>query len=234
MKAFDQMDNELTGETWPFTMTNGQPKAFDGLKDTLNTILKNKDQKVNLVSICIDGIEIIKSAETDISSAESVTITYPGEIELDHEVAIALDYLTHASSNEGEGGSVDLPEDLPLEYKEVNLFCEVANTSPASLTVEVWLSSTPINLADLDHIQENNPKAVKNKITIGPGTKVNPATVTSVLTFDADEFTRLIEAETIHHLVTYINTTESADPIAADDYLTITAWADASCTINKR
>ena len=105
---------ELSGEngtesaTWEIEFNEDQDYSFADLKETLNSILENKNNGQTL-SIRIDNI--------DVSSAGDVTIAYPGEIRLNHNTAFALDYLTHASSAEGESGSVDLPEDLPLEYK---------------------------------------------------------------------------------------------------------------------
>ena len=217
IKGLDENGNNKIWKTWPFPLQNGGAYTFDDLQTVLNDILKTKPQRVE---IWLDGISV-----EFINPEDQVTIRYPGEISLYHNVAFALDYLTSASSSEGPEGSMEIPEDLPLEFEKVNLFVEIENTSPAGLALEVWLAPSPIN--------KDNPasdlEAVKKDLAIAAEAKE-----TSVLTFDPDEFRRLIEAETIHHLIKFINQTETADPIEAEDYLKVAAWAEAVCTINKR
>lgn len=218
IEALDHAGNKIEGTSWPITLKNGESNDFPGFKEALNGILKDGSHSLNI------RLEEI----TPSTAKDAVTITYPGEIGLNHELTLALDYLTYGSSFDGPDGSTEL-EDVPLEIDEVNLFFDVENSSPVGLALEIWLSPDPI-----DHENPaSNPKAVKNTLAIAAGTEKAPAKERFVVTFDPDKFTNLIEAKTVYHLIKFTNQTETYDPIAADDYLAITAWADITCTINK-
>jgi hypothetical protein len=140
-----------------------------------------------------------------------------------------LESLTYGASFEGPDGSIDL-EDVPLEINEVNLNFDVENNSPFGLDVEFWLSPNPIK----DQPKETDPKVIKIALTIKPWDEEMKGKDRFVISFDPDKFTDLIEAQTIYHRITIINKTETDEAIEADDYLAITAWADATCIINKR
>ncbi|NLY91669.1 MAG: hypothetical protein GX081_08725 [Firmicutes bacterium] len=223
VEALDRWEQPIEDQSWKINnieLKKGKRNEFPDFKTVLNTILKDDTHSIN---IRLDNIKFSKAEDAD-----AVTITYPGEIGLNHELTLALDYLTYGSSFDGPDGSTEL-EDVPLEIDEVNLFFDVENSSPVGLALEIWLSPDPI-----DHENPaSNPKAVKNTLAIAAGTEKAPAKERFVLTFDPDKFTNLIEAKTVYHLIKFTNQTETYDPIAADDYLAITAWADITCTINK-
>lgn len=222
VEALNRWEQPIKDQSWKINieLKKGKRNEFPDFKTVLNTILKDDTHSIN---IRLDEIQFSKAEDAD-----AVTITYPGEIGLNHELTLALDYLTYGSSFDGPDGSTEL-EDVPLEIDEVNLFFDVENSSPVGLALEIWLSPDPI-----DHENPaSNPKAVKNTLAIAAGTEKAPAKERFVLTFDPDKFTNLIEAKTVYHLIKFTNQTETYDPIAADDYLAITAWADITCTINK-
>lgn len=218
VEALDQSEQVIETTNWTITLENGKRNDFPDFKKAVNKILKDGTHFIN-----------IRLDEIQFSNDGTVTITYPGEIGLEHDLTLALDYLAYGSSFEGSDGSIDM-EDIPFAIEEVNLFFDVENSSPVGLALEVWFSPNPIDPDDPD----SDPKAIKNKVSIAAGTENAAAKERIVLSFDPDKFTDLVEAETVYHLIKFTNQTETYDPIAADDYLKITAWADATCTINKR
>lgn len=219
IEALDHAGNKIEGTSWPITLKNGESNDFPGFKEALNGILKDGSHSLNI------RLEEI----TPSTAKDAVTITYPGEIRLEHDLTLELESLTYGASFEGPDGSIDL-EDVPLEINEVNLNFDVENNSPFGLDVEFWLSPNPIK----DQPKETDPKVIKIALTIKPWDEEMKGKDRFVISFDPDKFTDLIEAQTIYHRITIINKTETDEAIEADDYLAITAWADATCIINKR
>lgn len=219
IEALDQAGNVVSKKTWyeneDVFLENGKEVEFDGFKETLNEIFTFKE--AHTVNILLKITPKVEGRE--------VTLTYPGEITLNQNIAIALDYLTYASSIEGPDGSMEVPEELPLEVKSADVFFEIQNTSPVALTLEVWLSPNPINLEK----PATDPNAFKNVLTIA-GNK----TESSVLRLNSDEFSRLAESKTIYHLIKFNNDSGVEDPIEEGHYLKITSWAQVTCTVNKR
>lgn len=216
IEALDQTGALLEDRTMSFSLINDTFVEFENLKDNLNQILLNEE---------IRTAKILLKVDPTVAAGQDVTLTYPGEITLEQDFAIVLDYITYASSVDGPEGSVEVPEELPLEIKASDIFFKLENNSPVALTVEVWLSPNPINREQPDA----DPEAVKNLLHIAANKEE-----TSVLKLDPDEFTRLVESKTIYHLITFVNDSEGQGQIEKDDYLKITSWAKVTCTVNKR
>ncbi len=194
----------------------------EGEEHDLNSILNSEPRPHSLRMT-------VGSFSANVTPEEELTITYPATISLNYEAKMGLKSLVHTPAKGGEdSGEAKIPDDTPVDFKNAKIFFEINNTSPAGLSLEIWLSPNPINAEN----PSSDPSAFKNELTISPSSRK-----TSIISLSEKQFTDLTDPGMVYHQIIITNTSDATPapgPFTEDHYLEVTVWAQVECLVNKR